>query len=185
MVNSEAKAHTFLTLFPSWRASVLSCIVQKPECYSLKANPVFRKSKTELTAQHIGITQDVILSCNGEMSVQSVSVFAACVLKKQLTYTPALYVLRNWDRFICLEKFSIWQADGRSAQQFLEALKDVRTYMPVLMGSCFLRLHSPSQEYFETKFSELLSITDFNQVCCTTYLATVLVSWKQYSSFPP
>lgn len=106
--------------------------------------------------------------------------------KKNRLHTFLLYKFPcETDSFICLGKFSIWQAGGRSAQQFLEALKALETYVPVLMGSCFLRLHSSSQEHFETKFSVHQSLTDFNQVCCTTSPTTVLVFWKHYLSFPP
>lgn len=145
MVNFEAKAHTFLTLFPSWRASVLSCIVQKAECYSLKAKPVFRKSQTELTAQHIGITQDVILSCNGEMSVHSVSVFAACAFWKSRLHTFLLY--KSWEAQYLTDWWEICSTVPRG-------FKRCRDICASFDGELLFEMRSSSQEHFETKFVE-------------------------------
>lgn len=86
MANSEAKTHTFLT-FPPALEPLSTHSVQELEHYSLKAKPVFRKSEIELTAQHIEVTQDVILSCNAEMSVHLISLFVTCGLEESMLYT--------------------------------------------------------------------------------------------------
>lgn len=83
MANSEAKPHTFLT-FPPALEPVSPHSVQELEHYSLKAKPVFRKSEIELTAQHIEVTQDVILNCNAEMSVHLISLFVTCGLEESM-----------------------------------------------------------------------------------------------------
>lgn len=90
MANSEAKTHTFLT-FPPALEPLSTHSVQELEHYSLKAKPVFRKSEIELTAQHIEVTQDVILSCNAEMSVHLISLFVTCGLEESMLYTFLLY----------------------------------------------------------------------------------------------
>lgn len=89
MANSEAKAHTFLT-FPSALEPVSTHSVQELEHYSLKAKPVFRKSEIELTAQHIEVTQDVILNCNAEMSVHLISLFVTCGFEESM---PCIFLL--------------------------------------------------------------------------------------------
>lgn len=90
MANSEAKTHTFL-IFPPALEPVSTHSVQELEHYSLKAKPVFRKSEIELTAQHIEITQDVILNCNAKMSVHLISLFVTCGLEEGMLYTFLLY----------------------------------------------------------------------------------------------
>lgn len=84
MANSEAKPHTFLT-FPPALDPVSTHSVQELEHYSLKAKPVLRKSEIELTAQHIGVTQDVILNCNAEMSVHLISLFVTCGFEESMS----------------------------------------------------------------------------------------------------
>lgn len=48
---------------------------------------MFRKSEIELTAQHIEVTQDVILNCNAEMSVHLISLFVTCGLEESVLCT--------------------------------------------------------------------------------------------------
>lgn len=91
MANSEAKSHTFLT-FPLALEPVSTHSLQEREHYSLKAKPVFRKSEIELTAQHIEVTQDVILNCNAEMSVHLISLFVTCGLEESKLCTFLLYI---------------------------------------------------------------------------------------------
>lgn len=90
MADAEAKPHTFLT-FPPALEPVSTHSVQELEHYSLKAKPVFRKSEIELTAQHIEVTQDVILNCNAEMSVHLISLFVTCGLEESMLCIFLLY----------------------------------------------------------------------------------------------
>lgn len=123
MANSEAKTHTFLT-FPPALEPLSTHSVQELEHYSLKAKPVFRKSEIELTAQHIEVTQDVILSCNAEMSVHLISLFVTCGLEESMLYTFLLYRYSVTGYIQLSGNFEIHQRD----RIFMEQLLERRTY---------------------------------------------------------
>lgn len=119
MANSEAKTHTFLT-FPPALESLSTHSVQELEHYSLKAKPVFRKSEIELTAQHIEVTQDVILNCNAEMSVHLISLFVTCGLEESMLYTFLLYRYSVTGYIQLSGKFEVHQRDRIFIEQLLE-----------------------------------------------------------------
>lgn len=119
MANSEAKTHTFLT-FPPALESLSTHSVQELEHYSLKAKPVFRKSEIELTAQHIEVTQDVILNCNAEMSVHLISLFVTCGLEESMLYTFLLYRYSVTGYIQLSGKFEVHQRDRIYIEQLLE-----------------------------------------------------------------
>ena len=119
MANSEAKTHTFLT-FPPALEPLSTHSVQELEHYSLKAKPVFRKSEIKLTAQHIEVTQDVILSCNAEMSVHLISLFVTCGLEESMLYTFLLYRYSVTGYIQLSGNFEIHQRDRIFMEQLLE-----------------------------------------------------------------
>lgn len=123
MANSEAKTHTFLT-FPPALEPLSTHSVQELEHYSLKAKPVFGKPEIELRAQHIEVTQDVILSCNAEMSVHLISLFVTCGLEESMLYTFLLYRYSVTGYIQLSGNFEIHQRD----RIFMEQLLERRTY---------------------------------------------------------
>lgn len=86
----------------------------------MKAKPVFRKSEIELTAEHIEVTQDVILNCNAEMSVHLISLFVTCGLEESILCTLLLY---RYSVTGCVQqsgKFEVHQKDRIFPEWFLE-----------------------------------------------------------------
>lgn len=128
MPNSEAKTHTFLT-FPPALEPVSTHSVQELKHYSLKAKPVFRKSEIELTAQHIEVTQDVILNCNAEMSVHLISLFVTCGPEESMLYTFLLYRYSVTEYIQLSGKFEIHQDRIFSEQLWKLREKNIKQFL--------------------------------------------------------
>lgn len=78
---------------------------------------MFRKSEIELTAQHIEVTQDVILNCNAEMSVHLISLFVTCGPEESMLYTFLLYRYSVTEYIQLSGKFEIHQEDRIFTEQ--------------------------------------------------------------------
>lgn len=133
MVNFEAKTHTFLTLFPSFRARILaSCTGTGAVFFESTPSAPKIPSWAKGTAQRRHA--DVILSRKAAMSVHLIASFAARVVGESRLRTLLLYERR----FVCLRELV---SDRRPLKQVSEKVsRDTGTHTAPLRFAEVLHL---------------------------------------------
>lgn len=164
MVNFEAKTHTFLTLFPSLRASILAYCTGTGAVF-FESTPSVQKIPDWAKGTAYRRHADVILSPNAEMSVRLIALFAARVFGESRLHTFLLY---EWcGTAIASFVSGSWCPTGgqgacETAREGFKRHGDIHCSPSVWRGSCCLGTLSSSQEHFERQVN--FWTTEFNSV---------------------